>query len=110
LPALKRGSVVIAAERGGNHGKSRPWLVIQNAEMLEDASSITACAISSDAMEASFRVAVAPSADNGLDKPSLVLVDKIVTLRAESIVHVAGGIGQEVMRRVDEELRFWLDI
>ena len=107
---MKRGSVVIAAERGSYAGKPRPWLVIQNAEMLENASSITVCAISADAMDASFRVPLEPSAANGLDKPSLALVDKIVTLRAESIVRVAGEVEDAPMRRIDAELRFWLDL
>jgi mRNA interferase MazF len=107
---LKRGSVLIAAERGSYAGKPRPWLVIQNPEMLEDASSITVCAISSEAMEASFRVPVDASPNNGLDKPSRVLIDKIITLRAESIVQVLGEIDEATMGRVDTELRFWLDL
>jgi mRNA interferase MazF len=107
---LKRGSVVIAAERGSYAGKPRPWLIIQNAEMLENASSITACAISSDAMEASFRIALDATPNNGLERRSLVLVDKIITLRAESIVREAGAIDEDTMRAVDAELRFWLDL
>lgn len=107
---MKRGSVVIAAERGSYAGKPRPWLIIQNPEMLDSASSITVCAISADAMAASFRVPVEPSAANGLDKPSLVLVDKIITLRAESIDRILGEIEESAMRQVDAELRFWLDL
>lgn len=107
---MKRGSVVIAAERGSYAGKPRPWLVIQNSEMLENATSVTVCAISADAMEASFRVAVDPTEANGLDKQSRVLVDKVITLRAESIDRILGEIEETAMHRVDTELRFWLDL
>ncbi|HEX7709737.1 MAG TPA: type II toxin-antitoxin system PemK/MazF family toxin [Sphingomonadaceae bacterium] len=107
---MKRGSVVIAAERGSFAGKPCPWLVVQNSDLLDDPVSITVCAISSDAVEASFRVAVAPTPANGLDRPSLVLIDKITTLRRESIDQVAGEIDTAIMRRVDAEIRFWLDL
>jgi mRNA interferase MazF len=107
---VKRGSVVIAAERGSFTGKPRPWLVVQNSDMLEEPASITVCAISSEAVEASFRVPLKPTAANGLDRPSLVLADKITTLRAESIVRVAGEIDSAIMRRIDTEMRFWLDL
>lgn len=107
---MKRGSVVIAAERGSYAGKPRPWLVVQNGEMLDDPASVTVCAISSEAMGASFRVAVQPSPANGLNQPSLILADKILTLRFESIDRVAGEMDDATMRLVDAELRFWLDL
>jgi mRNA interferase MazF len=101
---------VIAAERGSCAGKPRPWLVVQNGEMLDDPASVTVCAISGEAMAASFRVAVNPSPANGLDKPSLILADKLLTLRSQSIDGVVGELDDATMRQVDAELRFWLDL
>jgi mRNA interferase MazF len=107
---LNRGSVVIAAERGSYAGKPRPWLVVQRGTLLDEPASITVCAISSDERTASFRVPILPTRGNGLQSPSVVLIDKIMTIRGVSIDRVIGELDASTMRRVDEELRFWLDL
>lgn len=107
---MKRGTIVLAAERGQYTRKPRPWLVVQNTEMLDNPSSVTVCAISTDQRAATFRVPVAPSAENGLDRPSTILPDKILTIRSESIVGELGEADEATMLRVDAEIRFWLDL
>ncbi len=102
--------IVIAAERGSYAGKPRPWLIVQNDAFLDDPASITVCAISSDEPNSSFRVVVSPTPENGLTHLSNVLIDKIVTIRASAIDKIAGQIGAASMKRVDSELRLWLDL
>lgn len=101
---------MIAAEKGAFTGKPRPWVVVQNTALLEDPRSITVCAISSDERLASFRIPVLPTETNGLRLPSLVLGDKLTTIRSESIDRIAGELDPAAMRAVDEALRLWLDL
>ena len=57
-----------------------------------------------------FRLAVMPTPRNGLAEPSLVLADKLVTLRLEAIEKIAGTLEETTMGRLDDALRGWLDI
>jgi mRNA interferase MazF len=107
---LKRGAIVVAAERGAFSGKPRPWLVIQNDQFLDTGATVTVCMISADSDPAYFRIVVAPSRGNGLLEPSTVLADKILTLRARSIDSVVGQLEAGALARVDDALRLWLDV
>jgi mRNA interferase MazF len=107
---LNRGSVVVAAEKGAFSGKPRPWLVIQNRHYLEPGSSLTVCMISSEVAPAFNRIAVSPTMQNGLEELSMVLVDKILTLRGQSVSRVIGQMDDSTMWRVDQALRLWLDL
>lgn len=107
---MKRGDVVIAGERGSFAGKPRSWLVLQADDFLDEPSSITVAMISSTADPAMFRVSVLPTATNGLEETSFVLADKIVTLRATSIVRIAGSIDRSAMIQVENAVRMWLDL
>ena len=84
--------------------------MVQNGEMLDSPSSVTVCAISTDQRRASFRVPIAPSDANGLDQSSMILPDKILTIRGDSVVEEIGEADEATMLRVDAELRFWLDL
>ncbi len=53
---------------------------------------------------------MSPTPENGLTHLSNVLIDKIVTIRASAIDKIAGQIGAASMKRVDSELRLWLDL
>jgi mRNA interferase MazF len=107
---LKRGSIVIAGEKGPFSGKPRPWLVIQRTRFLDPASSVTVCAISASAHEAEFRIPLLPSKQNGLEQASRILVDKLLTVRGDSIEREIGVADETTMARVDEALRLWLDL
>lgn len=107
---MKRGDVVIAGERGSFAGKPRPWLVLQADDFLDDPFSVTVAMISSTAEAALFRIPVLPSSANGLDEASLILADKIVTLRAMSVIRVAGSIDRLSMTQVENAVRMWLDL
>jgi mRNA-degrading endonuclease toxin of MazEF toxin-antitoxin module len=66
--------------------------------------------ISAGSDPAYFRIAVAPSSENGLLEASTILADKILTLRARSIDSVVGQLEPGALARVDDALRLWLDV
>ena len=104
-----RGDLVTIAMQG-DFGKSRPALVIQ-ADQFTQHSSTTVLPITSTMVAAPLlRVAVQPSAENGLQKPSQVMVDKAMTVKREKIGSKLGRIDQQVLVEVDRCLAVFLGI
>lgn len=104
-----RGDLVTIAKQG-DFGKSRPALVIQ-ADQFSQHSSATVLPITSTMVAAPLlRVAVQPSAENGLQKPSQVMVDKAMTVKREKIGSKLGRIDQAVLVEVDRCLAVFLGI
>lgn len=104
-----RGDLVTIAMQG-DFGKSRPALVIQ-ADQFSLHSSATVLAITSTMVAAPLlRVTVQPSAENGLQKPSQVMVDKAMTVKREKIGSKLGRVDQQVLVEVDRCLAVFLGI
>lgn len=108
---MRRGDVVIAAERGRLGGKPRPWLVVQSDAFNPTHATLTLCMISASAdQEGLFRIRVEPNPKNGLEQPSIVMIDVILSVVRRSIDKVVGQLDEEGMMRVDEALLHWLDL
>jgi mRNA interferase MazF len=106
---LKRGSVVTVAPPG-DYGKPRPALVVQS-DFFHEHPSITLCLITSDLRGAPlFRLTVRPSPDNGLHKPSQIMVDKIMTVSREKIRDVIGRLEDKSMVEVNRTLALWVGL
>ena len=89
-----RGDFVTIAMQG-DFGKPRPALVIQSDQFGEH-SSVTVLPITSTLIDAPLlRVTVQPSLDNGLQKPSQVMVDKVMTVKRDKLGAVFGRIGRD---------------
>ena len=72
---MMRGDFVTIAMQG-DFGKPRPALVIQ-ADQFSEHATVTVLPVTSTLIAAPlFRMTVQPSAENGLRKPSQVMVDK----------------------------------
>jgi len=107
---VNRGDVVICAAPG-NYGKPRPGVVVQSNLFNPTHQSVVICPITSELVDAPlFRVALQPTAANGLRKPSQVMVDKLIALRSDRIKQRAGTLGAGEMARIDSALRLWLDL
>lgn len=77
---MKRGEIWIAAGGKGYAGNPRPVVIVQD-DRFDSTPSISICAFTSDPAEAPlFRVEVEPSEENGLEKASRLMVDKITTV------------------------------
>jgi mRNA interferase MazF len=107
---MKRGDVVTVA-LPGDYGKPRPAVVVQADHFNDTHASITVVPVTSTLVNAPlFRLAVEPSAHNGLRALSQVMVDKLTTARRERIGAVIGALEPETLTRVNRALALWLGI
>jgi mRNA interferase MazF len=108
---VSRGDVVVIATRGAYTSKPRPALVIQSDLYNDTHASITICPVTSDCVDAPlFRIALPPGQRTGLQLPSQVMVDKMVSVPRESLGRVVGRCSGEELEAVAEALRAWLSL
>ena len=108
MDRVKRGEVVTVA-RPGDYGKPRPAVVVQADLFNEAHASMTVAPVTSTLVNAPlFRLAVEPSAQNGLGALSQVMVDKLMTVRRTRIGSTVGELEPETMTRVNRALALWL--
>lgn len=107
---IVRGDVVICVVQGDS-GKGRPALVVQSDLFNSTHSSIVICPITSFLIEAPlFRISLAPSEANGLQKSSQVMVDKMTAIKTEKIREKIGKITSIELQVVDRSLKLWLNL
>lgn len=104
-----RGYFVTVAMQG-DFGKPRPALVIQ-ADQFDQHSSVTVLPVTSTLIAAPLlRVTVEPSEQNGLQKPSQVMVDKAMTVKRDKLGQGFGRIDAETLIEVERCLAVFLGI
>ena len=106
---MRRGDLVTVAMQG-DFGKPRPALVIR-ADLFDDHATVTVLPVSSTLVDAPlFRISVQPSAENGLQKPSQIMVDKTMTVKRDKLGPVFGRIEADAMVAVERCLALFLGI
>lgn len=106
---MRRGDFVTVAMKG-DFGKPRPALVIQ-ADAFGEHVSVTVLPVTSMLVAAPLlRIMVAPTAGNGLQKPSQVMVDKAMTVKRDKVGPAFGRIDTEALVEVDRCLAVFLGI
>ncbi|WP_036261685.1 type II toxin-antitoxin system PemK/MazF family toxin [Methylocapsa aurea] len=76
---MRRGDLIVVAAPG-DYGKPRPAVIIQS-DALDETGSLLVCLLTTTQRPAPFyRLALAPTPENGLRDPSDVMVDKIFAL------------------------------
>jgi mRNA interferase MazF len=104
-----RGAFVTIAMQG-DFGKPRPALVIQ-ADQFNEHATVTVLPVTSTLVAAPLlRVTVQPSAENGLQKPSQVMVDKAMTVKREKVGAAFGRIDAGALVEVERCLAVFLGI
>lgn len=104
-----RGDLVTIAVQG-DFGKPRPALVIQ-AHQFNEHASVTVLPITSTMVSAPLlRVMLEPTAENGLQKPSQVMVDKAMTVRRDKVGPAFGRIDSLALLEVERCLAVFLGI
>ena len=104
-----RGDLVTIAMQG-DFGKPRPALVIQ-ADLFSESSSVTVLPITSTLFEAPLiRVMLQPSVENGLSKPSQVMVDKAMTVMRDKMGSAFGHIEADKLVEIERCLAVFLGI
>ncbi len=106
---MRRGDLVTIAI-AGDFGKPRPALVIQSDHFAET-GTLTVLMVSATLVEAPLiRVTVQPSAENGLRKPSQVMIDKAMTVKRDKIGPAFGRLDPETMLSVTRALAVFLGV
>lgn len=106
---MRRGDFVTIAMQG-DFGKPRPALVIQ-ADQFDEHASVTVLPVTSTLVAAPLlRITVQPGIDNGLQKPSQVMVDKAMTVKRDKIGPSFGRIDANTMIEVERCLAVFLGI
>ena len=106
---MNRGDLVTIAIQG-DFGKPRPALVIQSDQFSEH-TSVTILPVTSTLVDAPLlRVTVEPSATNGLQSKSQVMVDKAVTVKRDKLGAAFGSASDATMLEVGRCLAVFLGI
>ncbi len=106
---MKRGDLVTVA-LPGDLGKPRPALVIQSDQFL-DTGTVTVLPVTGTLLDAPLiRVPVMPSPDNGLRKPSQVMIDKPMSVKRIRIGATIGRIEAATMLAVTRALAVFVGI
>ncbi len=98
-PPMRRGDIVVIADRdGGDYsGKPRPAVVVQS-DVFAETGSIVVCLLTTQETGAPLlRIPVMAGEASGLQRPSRIAVEKLVSVRRERI-------GQHLGRLADDEL------
>ena len=107
---MTRGDIVLVVV-SGDYGKPRPAVVVQTDLVNETHASIVVCPLSSHPQDAPlFRLEVLPDKENGLRKPSQIMVDKILAVRRDKIRQVIGRIDENLILQLSRSLALWLGI
>ncbi len=106
---MKRGDLVPVVLAGA-YGKPRPALVIQS-DLFALHPSVTVLPVTTQLRPIEiFRVAVSPSAKNGLRAPSQIMVDKTHTIPREKAGIPFGELELRTLREVDRSLAVFLGL
>jgi mRNA interferase MazF len=106
---MMRGDFVTIAMQG-DFGKPRPALVVQ-ADQFDEHATVTVLPITSTLVAAPLlRITVPPSAENGLQKPSQVMVDRAMTVKRDKVGQVFGRIDVDTLVEVERSLAVFLGI
>lgn len=102
-----RGDLVTVALQD-DYGKPRPALVIQS-DLFDQHPSVTLLPVTGTLRPTPiFRISVVPSPENGLCKPSQVMVDKAMTVPRERIGPRIGRLDEGTLLEVTRALAVFL--
>ena len=94
----------------GDFGKPRPALLIQS-DRFDEHATVTVLLVSGTLVDAPLlRVTVEPAEQNGLQKPSQVMIDKAMTVKRERIGGVIGSASDTDMMKVGRSLAVFLGL
>lgn len=106
---MTRGDFVTIA-MPGDFGKPRPALVVQ-ADQFGEHATVTVLPVTSTLVAAPLlRITIEPNAENGLQKPSQVMIDKTMTVKREKIGSIIGRIDKDALTEVERCLAVFLGI
>lgn len=108
---MKRGDIY-SISAPGEFGKPRPAVIIQtDALNQQKMSSVIICPFTGTITDAPlFRILVEPTPENGLEKPSQIMVDKVMAVALKRIGERIGSINDEQRIQLNRTLAFVIGI
>lgn len=105
---MRRGDLVVVALQG-EHGKPRPALVVQS-DLFEQLPTVTVLPLTSQHINGPARVTIAPSAANGLQAASQIMVHRPQTITRTKVSRVIGRADDDTMIVVGRALAVFLGL
>jgi len=106
---MRRGELWIASGKD-YAGKPRPVVIVQD-DAFDATDSVTVCSFTTDDTDAPlFRLEVAPTRDNGLDRPSRLMIDKITTAPRAKLGVRIGRLDDADMLRLNRGMIVFLGL
>lgn len=106
---MMRGDLVTVALQG-DHGKPRPALIIQS-DQFPGTATVAVLLVTSTLVDAPLlRLTVEPSPENGLRKPSQIMIDKPMTVRIDKIGAAFGRLDDAALVSVNRSLALFLGL
>ena len=102
---MRRGDLVIVAA-AGDYGKPRPAVIVQTDAFPETSASVVICQLTSEMVDADFRITIDPSDNNGLRARSQIMTDKPVTVGRARIGQSIGRLNEGDRNRLNAALAF----
>ncbi|MBC7203965.1 MAG: type II toxin-antitoxin system PemK/MazF family toxin [Pusillimonas sp.] len=104
-----RGDLVTIAMQG-DFGKPRPAVIVQSNHFIHH-PTVSVLLVTSKVVNAPLlRITLEPNETNGLEHPSQVMIDKIMTVRREKIGAAFGRVDNNVLMQIDRTLAVFLGI
>ncbi len=104
---MRRGDIVTVAG-GAYANKPRPALIVQD-DRFDATDSLAVCAFTTTEVEAPLlRVPVSADEENGLDRDSFLMVDKITTVRRSNARTVIGRLEATTLVEFERRLLVFL--
>lgn len=106
---MRRGDLVTVA-RAGDFGKPHPAVAVQS-DLFDGAETVTVLLLSGTGVDAPLlRPEVRPTSENGLRRPSQVMVDKVTTVRRARVGAPFGRLDDATMPAVTRSMAVFLGI
>jgi mRNA interferase MazF len=107
---LTRGEIWTAIGDVEYASKPRPVVIVQS-DQFAALDSVTICGFTSDPTHVPlFRILIQPSPLNGLQSPSRIMVDKILTIRKGKLGRRIGRLADADIRRLDQAIAVFLGL
>ena len=107
---MKRGEIWTVAGGPDYAGKPRPCVIIQN-DAFNETTSITVCSITSDPTESpTIRLAIEPAKDNGLERMSRLMADKVTTVPKSKLGKKIGQLNSSDLQKLNQSVIIFLGL
>lgn len=101
---MKRGSIVVVPLTGEAGHKARPAVVIQD-DLIAATTTVMVVPFTSDTdARLNLRPVILPDTENGLEKPSSLMVDRLMPAKRAAIRQTIGRLSLSDLERLEQAI------